>query len=76
MPGLKGMQLAKKLKAINPSIKVIISSGYLDDKSSVEEAEKEGYVFLPKPYEIREMFAKVSSLISGSGGPEKQKDDK
>ncbi len=65
MPGLKGMELAQKLKAINPSIKVIISSGYMDDKSSVEEAEKEGYVFLPKPYEIREMFAKVSSLISG-----------
>ena len=76
MPGLKGMQLAKKLKAINPSIKVIISSGYLDDKSSVEEAEKEGYVFLPKPYEIREMFAKVSSLINGKGGQEKQSGEK
>ena len=76
MPGLKGLALAKKLKAKNPALKVIVSSGYMDDKSSIEEAEKEGYVFLPKPYEIREMLSQVSSLLKGIAGPTQKVDGK
>ena len=63
MPGMNGLELAEKLKAINPEIKVIISSGYLDSRADIDGAKNEGYYFLSKPYEIKELSAKVSMVL-------------
>ena len=59
MPGMKGLELAKRLKASSPGMKVIVSSGYLDDKSDIDAIEKAGYGFLAKPYEIKDLFKKI-----------------
>ncbi|MEI7904451.1 MAG: PAS domain S-box protein [Candidatus Firestonebacteria bacterium] len=63
MPGMKGLELAKKLKSLNPDMKVIVSSGYLDDKSDVGEIEKAGYEFLAKPYDLKDLFAKIARVL-------------
>ena len=63
MPGIRGLELARQLKAKNAKIKVIISSGYLDDKSDIMEVKKEGYGFLTKPYEIQDLFSKVAEVL-------------
>lgn len=51
MPGgIMGMELAQKLRKENPSLKVILSSGYQEEISSEETAHLEGCFFLQKPY--------------------------
>ncbi|MEI7905391.1 MAG: PAS domain-containing protein, partial [Candidatus Firestonebacteria bacterium] len=36
MPGMNGFELAAKLKELNPALKVIISSGYIENKAGTE----------------------------------------
>ena len=64
MPGMSGFELAGKLKKLNPGIKVIISSGYIDDKAGIDKAQIGGYRYLSKPYGINELFSKLSEVLS------------
>ncbi len=63
MPEISGLELARKLKAMNPKIKVIISSGYLDDKNNIDEVKREGCLFLPKPYVVKELFSIIALVF-------------
>jgi len=50
MPGaLTGLQLAEKLLAEKPDLKVIITSGYTTDLIDLEKAAAAAIVYLPKP---------------------------
>jgi CheY-like chemotaxis protein len=48
--GISGRQLAEKLKAENPRLKVIFTSGYSSDLIGKDFVVKEGVNFLQKPY--------------------------
>jgi two-component system cell cycle sensor histidine kinase/response regulator CckA len=48
--GLSGFQLAEKLAAKKPGIKVIYTSGYSPEISNNDSILREGVNFLPKPY--------------------------
>jgi CheY-like chemotaxis protein len=48
--GISGRQLAEKLKAENPRLKVIFTSGYSSDLIGKDFVVKEGLNFLQKPY--------------------------
>ena len=50
MPGMGGAQLAAELRALQPNIKVIITSGYSDREGGVLEYSDVQTAFLPKPY--------------------------
>jgi|GEM_PF-787524 len=65
MPGISGFDLALKIKAIKPGIKIIISSGYLDNNTDMEQAAKKGFNFLQKPYELNELYLKISQVLAG-----------
>ena len=64
MPGMSGLELAGKLKGLNPKIKVIISSGYIDDNAGIDKVQGSGYHYLSKPYGINELFSKLSEVLS------------
>ena len=71
MPKMDGRQCFRALKKINPSLKAILSTGYLHN-SSVQEILNEGIVgFVQKPYHIQSLAAAVSAALSApSPGPE------
>lgn len=50
LPGLSGVELAEYMNEHFPDIKILLSSGYADEKSQLETIEKKGYPFVQKPY--------------------------
>lgn len=63
MPGLGGKETYLKLKAIDPKIKVLLSSGYSTNEG-VGEILREGVGgFIQKPYRDEELIAKVREML-------------
>ncbi|MCZ7638479.1 MAG: response regulator [Verrucomicrobia bacterium] len=60
MPGgILGGELARRLRAINPLLKVIFTSGYRPGMPGVDGTLDEGRDFLPKPYTM----ARLTQLV-------------
>lgn len=49
--GMTGLELAGRLRALKPDLKVIISSGYSHEFAQKGAIDKAGILYLPKPYE-------------------------
>lgn len=63
MPGLGGKETFRKLREINPNIKVLLSSGYSTD-GEVGEILKEGVSgLIQKPYKDEELIGKVREML-------------
>jgi DNA-binding NtrC family response regulator len=73
MPGLTGIQLARKVKAINPNIKVVLMTAFeiRDDEFSTVFPSTQVDGFVQKPVGIRELTDKVLSIIGQSKEEEK-----
>lgn len=64
MPGgMSGMDVARKLRAQAPELKVIFSSGYSDELAHKEIAPNPGIRFVPKPYPPARMAHAVRELL-------------
>jgi two-component system cell cycle sensor histidine kinase/response regulator CckA len=65
MPGMGGDKCLKELLRINPSVKVLIASGYAATQTvqSVLEAGASG--FMAKPYRLEDMLKKVREVLDG-----------
>ena len=56
MPGMDGTELARRLKAARPELKVLYTSGYTE--------EPPGEAYLQKPFTMRDLAAKVRDLLA------------
>lgn len=67
IPGIGGLDLCKRLKSYNPDIPVIMLTalGTTDDKLLGFDAGADDY--LVKPFEFRELLARVKVLLKKSG---------
>lgn len=63
LPDKTGIELVNQFFIDNPKLKVIFSSGYLDDKSQWEMIQKKGYKFLQKPYELKELLSAIIDTL-------------
>jgi two-component system, cell cycle sensor histidine kinase and response regulator CckA len=63
LPKLSGDGEFKKLKEINPGVKMILASGYFepDTKTILESVGVQG--FLQKPYNIEEVLTKIRKVL-------------
>jgi PAS domain S-box-containing protein len=69
LPDKAGPRLVEELRAINPALKVVFSSGYADEKTSQSLIENESYGFLHKPYCGRDLLAMIRNIaVDGAGG--------
>ena len=59
--GISGMQLAAKLKAQNPKLKVIFTTGYSAELMGNDFEIKEGINFLQKPYPPQRLVQTVKN---------------
>lgn len=64
MPGMSGGDTFDRIKAINPSVRAMLSSGYsLNDKAKVI-MEKGVRVFLQKPYRLNDLAKKIREALA------------
>lgn len=61
MPDMDGPTLAKHMRGENPKLKIIFISGYTEDK--LKEHMGEGISFLPKPFTLKQLAAKVKEAL-------------
>ena len=68
MPKISGIELSKKIRILNPKIKVIYVSGYFGLKNIKRELEEEiqkySYPFLSKPFQISLMLKLVKEYLN------------
>jgi signal transduction histidine kinase/CheY-like chemotaxis protein len=63
MPRVGGRELAERLSAIRPSIRVLFVSGFTDDTISRHGVLEEGVAFLQKPFTLEILSQKVRELL-------------
>ncbi len=66
MPQLDGIELIRRIRSIEPEVKIIAISGYtkhVAEKNGVEK--KEGVSFLQKPFEASELLAAIRRCLDG-----------
>ena len=70
MPGLSGMQLARKVKETNPDVKVVLMTAFEIRDSEFSKVFPSTQVdgFIQKPVRIRELTDKIVSIIGQSNG--------
>lgn len=61
MPGgISGVSLARAARELRPGLPVLLSSGFIGDRGSLQDVEFE---LLDKPYETAVVAAKLRSLL-------------
>jgi two-component system, cell cycle sensor histidine kinase and response regulator CckA len=65
MPGMSGRELAKRVTAARPEIKVLFLSGYTEDAIIHEGVLEPGTAFLQKPFTLQVLSRKVRDVLRG-----------
>ena len=63
MPGMNGRELAARLAAIRPRMKVLYTSGYTDDAIVQHGVLDPEMRFISKPYKIEELARKIRDVL-------------
>jgi DNA-binding NtrC family response regulator len=76
MPGLSGIQLARKVKETNPDVKVVLMTAFeiRDNEFSKVFPSTQVDGFIQKPVRIRELTDKILSVIGQSKGRSNKED--
>ena len=67
LPGVTGREVAKRVGAICPGIKVLYMSGYTDDALIRSHGLDESFAFLQKPFSKGSVAAKVREVLDSDG---------
>ncbi len=65
MPGMDGVTLAKKLRASNPNLPVILMSGACD---ALPPSASNPIEFISKPFTLATLLKSIKTVIAKSGG--------
>ena len=63
MPEMDGPTLMKELRKQSPALKIIFISGYAEDAFRRNLDEKEDFMFLQKPFDLKELAAAVKAAL-------------
>ncbi|MCK4790202.1 MAG: response regulator, partial [Desulfobacteraceae bacterium] len=63
MPDMGGGETYGRLKAINPDIKVLLSSGYSIDGQAKEILERGCHGFIQKPFNLKQLSRKIREIL-------------
>jgi CheY-like chemotaxis protein len=65
MPRLSGRELATRMAAQRPNIKILFISGYTDDSIFRHGVLEGGVAFLQKPFNLKDLAHKIRQVIDG-----------
>ena len=63
LPGMNGLELARKLTEKRPSLKVLLMSGYSEGVLDQQGNSTEDFPFIHKPFELSELTAKIGQVM-------------
>ena len=69
MPHLDGPSLVRRVREERPDLKVIFISGYTEDAFRKRLGEDAGIEFLPKPFSLKQLAAKVKEVLGEESTP-------
>ena len=72
MPRMDGAEALRELRRLQPDLRVIICSGYDEQRVSREIEGLGAVTFLQKPYQFTDLADKLQSLLSPSGWPKEK----
>ena len=72
MPGLNGRQLADRLVADRPGLKVLYTSGYTADVIALQGCVEPRMEYLPKPFGAAQLSAKVREVLGSGRLPDRE----
>ncbi|HKW64829.1 MAG TPA: PAS domain S-box protein [Candidatus Acidoferrum sp.] len=67
LPGASGREIAQRVSALRPGIKVLYMSGYTDDALVRDHGMDESFAFLQKPFSQGSVAAKVREVLDSDG---------
>jgi len=65
LPDGNGIDIVNAVRESRPMMPMLLSSGYTDDRSYLDEAQNQGVPFLQKPYPLEELYSSVRSALEG-----------
>ena len=65
MPEMNGREAFERLKACDPEVRVLLSSGYVSEEDAHYVMEAGALGFLRKPYHLRELAREVRRILDG-----------
>jgi PAS domain S-box-containing protein len=66
MPSIDGFQAIHILQQMNPTVKIIVTSGLLSNQQLLEANNINVQAFLPKPYTIEELLGPIKRVLTES----------
>jgi PAS domain S-box-containing protein len=66
LPDGRGTDLALQLSQKQPSLGVILTSGYADDRANMERIQQQGLSFLPKPYTAEKLMRQIYEVMQNN----------
>jgi CheY-like chemotaxis protein len=66
MPGMRGSELARRLREAQPDLHVVLMSGYSEVEEGAVAAQELGAVFLQKPFSTKELLRTVRRLLDSA----------
>jgi len=65
MPNMDGPTMVRHVKELKPDLAVIFMSGYAEEAFRRSDQSSEDIHFLPKPFGLKQLAAKVKDVLSG-----------
>lgn len=65
MPHVSGPELADHVERVRPSTPILFMSGYTAEHPMAERIAREGVGFIPKPFEVVDLLARVRRALHG-----------
>jgi two-component system cell cycle sensor histidine kinase/response regulator CckA len=66
MPNMDGPTLVRHVQELKPGLAVIFMSGYAEEAFRKSDQSSEDIHFLPKPFGLKQLAAKVKEVLSGA----------
>ena len=71
MPNMDGPTMVRHVKGLKPDLPVIFMSGYAEEAFRRNDQSSEDIHFLPKPFGLKQLAAKVKEVLSGQAAPKR-----
>ncbi len=68
MPNMDGPTMVRHVKELKPDLAVIFMSGYAEEAFRRSDQSSEDIHFLPKPFGLKQLAAKVKEVLAGTAG--------
>ncbi len=63
LPDRTGIELVEELTQLKPGLKVLLTSGYADQKSRWSDVNEKGLPFLQKPYSLADLLKTIREVL-------------